>query len=455
MREFMQHNYGEIYAENQLPESGLLSGMALMSLMVCIINCAFPEVEILLTGGRVPIPQGFVKLACFGFLTILMLMYGKLNLSVFPTTMWIVVVGYLILVFPFLWFVQNKPPGDIFFDYNAYYCPLIFAPVATALIGRMPERVATRIFLGTFAVLALLGWAQYILQDPLLPLASSDGNFRIFASQWMMAGETRIRSTSLFGSSLWYGNFAVVVAAIAIGMCGKPGGWRKGIPLYLFAAATCYTTWTRVVFLQLFLATVAAVTFTFGRKPNRVSWQPWIALGLGGVLAFGGVAELVSKEDGLASISSLELRLQQWDVYGATFMHATLGQQLFGFGFCQADKPAMIPAKEELLGKGMVILDNTYFALTLHIGLVGMILVISLLWAMWRRLRSETVERPTPVLIGISSFWATFLVTGIFNVEPASFGFWFLIATIVLLPASTVERETDWSGEIEPIPELA
>jgi hypothetical protein len=448
------HNYEEAYSENQRPQSGMLSCLALLALLVCIINCAAPQVEMLLTGGNVPIPQGFVKLACFGLLIALTILYGKLDLTSFPVTIWIVAVGYLILVFPYLWFVQNKPPGDIIFDYNAYYCPLIFAPVATALKGRVPERLAIRIFLGSFAVCALLGWAQYILQDPLVRLASNDGNFRIFASQWMTAGETRIRSTSLFGSSLWYGNFAVLVAAIGIGMCGKPGGWRKGIPLYLFAAATCYTTWTRVVFLQLLLATLAAVTFTFGRRLNRVSWQPLIFLGLGVILAFGGIESLITTEEGLSSTSSLELRHQQWDVYGATLTHATIGQQLFGFGYCESDKPALIPANEKLLGKGSVLVDNMYLALTLHIGLIGMLVIVALMWAMWRCLRSETVRRPTPVLIGIASFWSTYLVTGMFNVQPANYGFWFLIGTIIILPISAYEPNTRWPGEIEPCPEL-
>ena len=443
------------YWENRQPESSLFGGMALWAMIVCVINCSLPQVEMLITGGNVPIPQGFIKIACFSFLIILMLMYRTLDLSSFPTTAWVMAVGYLILVFPFLWFSQDKQPGEILFAYNAYYCSLIFAPVAAALRGKVPERLAIRIFLGTFAACALLGWAQFILQKPLVQLASNDGNFRIFASQWMMPGETLIRATSFFGTALEYGNFAVLMAAIGIGMCGEPGGWKKGIPLYLIAAATCYTTWTRVVFLQLFVATVAALTFTFGRKPNRVTWQPLIALGLGWLIAFSGITSLINQEKGLSNSTSLELRLQQWETYGTTMARATVSQQLFGFGFCQADKPVIIPRKDEFYGKAVTVLvDNTYLALMLHIGVIGTLVMMGLLWGMWRHLRMEAANRPTPMLVGIASFWATFLMTGMFNIQAANFGYWYLIGLIVLHRASEAGQETQWVAPLEPGLEL-
>jgi hypothetical protein len=40
--------------------------------------------------------------------------------------------------------------------------------------------------------------------------------------------------------------------------------------------------------------------------------------------------------------------------------------------------------------------------------------------------------RPTPLLIGIASFWSTFLLTGMFNIQLAIYGFWFLIAIMIL-----------------------
>jgi len=443
-------NYAEVYRENQRAESGLLGGIALLSMMACI-NCALPEMEMLLAGGRVPIPGAFLKAACFGLLLILMMLYGRLDLSSFPTTMWLVAVAYLLLDVPFLWFSQGKEPSEIFLSYNAGYCSLILAPLACAVRGKVPERLGLRIFLWAFAACALVGWAQFIFQTPVVRLVSTDGNFRIYASLWMQEGEVAtIRAFSVFGSALEYGGFAVLIAAIAIGMCGKPGGWKFGVPLYLIAAASCYTTMTRVVFLQLAVATVAALTFTFGRSLRRMIWQPLIGLGVGGLLAFGGLPELMGQTKGLSDTASLELRLRQWEVYGEELMHSSLMQQLFGLGFSQADKPLIIPRRDDLLGKASTVLvDNLYLALTLHIGLVGMVVIIALLWAMWRHIRSETVKRPTPLLIGIASFWATFLMTGMFNCLGAIYGFWFLIGTMVLNRAGKVEVESPWS-EVDP-----
>lgn len=457
MSEFM-HNYGEIYWENQRPESNLFGGMALVAMLACVINCAVPELEMLLTGGNVPFPQGIIKIACFGFLITLMMLYHTLDLASFPTIAWVLVITYLILDIPFLWFAQGKEPGNILFAYNAYYCPLMFAPVAAALRGRLSERVAMRIFLGTFAASVILGWAQFLLEDPIVQLASNDGNFRIFASQWMQGGDVRtMRAIAFFGNAQEYGSFLVLIAAIGIGMCGSRGGWKKGVPLYLFAAASCYTTLTRATFVQLFAASVAAATFTFGKKHSRVKWQPLIALGLGLLIAFSGfskqISDHISDKKSLADDTSLQYRVMQWGIYTSKLQHSSTVEQLFGLGFCQADKPAMIPLKEAW-HLGDTLVDNLYLALTLHIGLVGAILVLALLWGMWRFVRNEAINHPTPLLIGIASFWATFLMTGMFNIQAAHYGFWFLIAVILARRSGEADQDSPPAGQVDPVLEL-
>jgi hypothetical protein len=454
-------SYSEIYQQYQRPESDLFGGMALVALLACVINCVAPEIEMTLTGGRVPIPQGFVKGGCFCFLMLLMMIYRRLDLASFPTKLWIAAAGYLLLVFPFLWFVDAKQPDEILLAYNSYYCPLIFAPVACALRGKLSERWAMRIFMGTFFATAALGWTQFIFQDPIVRLASSDGNFRIFASQWMQGGERSTRAMSFFGAAQEFGGFLALMAAVGIGMCGRRGGWKKGIPLYLLAAATCYTTLTRAVFIQLFFASIAAVTFTFGRKASRMRWQPLIALGLALFISFSGfskqLSNQISDKKSLADDSSLDYRLMQWAKHISTLEHSSTAQQLFGLGFCQADKPAMVPVKEGwTLGDALV--DNQYLALVLHIGLVGAALMLALFWGMWRFVKNEAIRRPTPLIIGVASTWATFLMTGMFNCQGAIYGFWFLIAVVISRRSGDIDQdanqEPQWDGESESVLEL-
>jgi hypothetical protein len=426
------YEYSNIYQQAYRPQGGVLGTTALLAMIACVINCALPQLEMLLTGGHCPLPIAAIKIACFGLLSFLTLTYGRLELSAFPVGIWLAAMTFLFLDFPFLWFFQGKAPPDILFAYNAYYCPLIFAPLACAFTGRLSERLATKILVGIFLVCALVGCAQYIFQAPIVQLASSDGNYRTYASYWMQEGSSSVRAFSIFGSALEYGNFAVLIAATGIGMCGRPGGWIKGLPLYLLAAACCYTTLTRVVYIQLIFATVAAVTFTFGRRLRRMIWQPLIGLGAGWFLAFSGFSQLIGHTKSLYDASSLELRLLQWEVYGAELMHSTFLQKLFGLGFCQAEKPVIVPVRDEFYGKASnVLVDNMYLALTLHIGLIGMVVIVGLLWALWRHLRVETIKRPTPLLIGIASFCSTFLLTGMFNVESALYGFWFLIGIMI------------------------
>jgi hypothetical protein len=450
-------SYGEIYRQYQRPESDFFGGMALLALLVCVIGCVAPELEMALTGGRVPIPEAFVKVGCFCFLALLVMIYRKLDLTSFPTTAWVAVTVYLLLAFPFLWFVESKHPDEILLAYNAYYCPLIFAPVACALRGKLSERSAMRIFMGAFFASAALGWAQFLSQDPVVRLASTDGNFRIFASQWMQGGERSMRAMSFFGNAQEFGSFLVLIAAVGIGMCGRRGGWKKGAPLYLLAAATCYATLTRATFVQLFFASVAALTFTFGRNRKRMKWQPLIALCLGLVIAFSGfskqISDQISDKKSLADDSSLQQRLMQWGIHVSKLEHSSTAEQLFGLGFCQADKPAMVPVKEGWT-LGDALIDNLYLALVMHIGFVGAALMLALLWGMWRFIKKEAIERPNPLVIGIAAFWSTFLMTGMFNIQAANYGFWFLIAVIISRRPGEADEEVEWDEADEPTSEL-
>lgn len=449
----LTYNYSDTRWEHQRPESNLLPGLALLAMIASVINCALPEIEMLLTGGNVPIPQGIIKIGCFGFIVFLMVLYGKLDLYLFPRAIWLMMVLYLAAVFPFLWFAQSKEPSEIFLAYNAYYCPLIFAPAVTAIRGKLSERAAMRIFLSIFAVCALLGWVQFIVQDPIVKLASNDGNFRIFASQWMQGGDRSVRAMSFFAFAQEYGSFLVLVAATGIGMCMKRGGWKIGIPIFLIATASCYTTMTRATFIQLFIATVAALTFTFGRKPTRMRWQPLIALGFGIYIAFSGVSSVLSEKKSLADDSSLQQRLMQWGMWVSDLQHSSASQQLFGLGFCSADRPAMIPRKEGW-ALDQALVDNLYLGITLHIGLIGAVLVLALLWGMWRFVRIEAISRPTPLMIGIASFWSTFLFVGMFNIQAANYGFWFLTAVIIARRSSDIDhaalRDSPMEGELNP-----
>jgi len=448
------YDYSELHRQYH-PRGSVLATTVFVAMVACVINCAVPQIEMLLTGGRCPLPIAFVKIACFGLLTLLTLAYGRLDLSAFPTRMWLVAMTFLFLDSTFLWLWQSKTPLEILLSYNAHYCPLIFAPLACAFMGRISQQSATRIVISIFLVCAIIGCAQIIFQKPIVQMVSSDGNFRIYTSWWIMPGAPgaaavrTLRAFSVFGTALEYGSFAVLIAGIGIGMCGRPGGWIKGVPLYLFAAACCYTTRTRGVYLELVFATLAAMTFTFGRRPRRMTWQPLIGFVLGSIIAFSGIATLVGQTATVYDPSSLELRLLQWGTYGSQILRAEVSQQLFGFGYSQAEKPVIVPLNDEQGGQFTVTLvDNLYLALVLHIGLVGMVVILGLLWAMWRRLRIETIERPTPLLIGIASFWSTFWLTGMFNIQLALYGFWFLIALMIL--QRDEETDVEYPGLRQP-----
>ena len=157
----------------QDPQMGsfLLGSMAFVALLLCVVNFAITELQIAVT-GQVPVPQSILKIAFFAFLLMVALLYRKVDLSDFPVAAWLAVVGYLIVDFACLWIGQGRKPGNIFLSYNAGYAPFIFAPIALASRGRVTEKAAIRILLFAFVACAILGWAQFLLQDPIIPLAS-------------------------------------------------------------------------------------------------------------------------------------------------------------------------------------------------------------------------------------------------------------------------------------------
>jgi O-antigen ligase len=120
-------------------------------------------------------------------------------------------------------------------------------------------------------------------------------------------------------------------------------------------------------------------------------------------------------------------------------------------GYSQAAKPLIIPKDDINIGQAFsVLIDNMYLALTLHIGFIGMVIVVALMWAMWRRLRIETIRRPSPLLIGIASFWSVFLLNNMFNISPAMYGYWFVIAMMVLQRDQS-PAEPEWDRALEPV----
>jgi hypothetical protein len=318
------------------------------------------------------------------------------------------------------------------------------APTAAALLGKLQERLAIKIFVVAFAACAALGWAQFLLQQPLIDLASDDGNFRIYESQWTVGGDRSLRANSFFGFAQDYGSFAVIIACLGIGMCGRRNGWKLGLPLYLFAAACCYTTLTRATYVQLLVATIAALIFTFGRRSTRARWVPLMALGLGLVLAFGGISKLIKEKNSMYDDASLQQRLTQWHIAQLTFENASTEAQLFGFGFCQADKPAVIARREEW---NTVLIDNMFVALIMHIGVFGMLAITALMTSMWLSLRRLAIDRPTPLVIALASFWSTFALIGMFNIQMTQYGFWFLAAFVVAGSANQRREVSRWQPQ--------
>src|SRR5271170_7810595 len=199
----------------------------------------------------------------------------------------------------------------------------------------------------------MLAAAQHLTASPILYTESLDGSFKV--PSWMFADQ--LRAFSLFGSALEFGMFCAFSGALGIALARTMP--IRGALLTIASALASYTTLTRLCYLIFFGAIASSLIFTFGKRPSRGSWLPflWFLLGLSTILV--GLNSVGSTDPGsLQDAGSLLERLNQWVYFSDLFLHSSLVYQLFGLGLVQSDS---------LLSSYGMVIDNTLLALLLHV----------------------------------------------------------------------------------------
>ena len=127
--------------------------------------------------------------------------------------------------------------------------------------------------------------------------------------------------------------------------------------------------------------------------------------------------------DGLENATSLIDRLIEWTYYTQLFVRSSPAAQLFGLGLVQNDKVSLAQSTPAAI-------DNLPLALTMHIGLIGLVVFSVLLVRMWLSLRRAALTDRQPFIVAAASLLANLGCSGTFNMMLSPFGAVFALSIL-------------------------
>jgi hypothetical protein len=390
---------------------------ALFVVILCflaLVDAAIPQIQLLLI-GEIIVKEAVVKSVLLATVLLGCIFHPTLRLKELPMVTWTLCVLYLLAEIPYLMLSRGQIFEHVLLSYHAYYLLLLLAPALLAFRDAVSERTIIRWTVVIFLICAALGFAQHFTGQPILRTEAPDGSFDI--PSWDFFGQ--VRAFSFFSASMNFGIFCALCGALGVALSRKMP--IKGSLLCFLSGLACLTTLTRLCYLVFICACTYAAVLTFGKKPTRARWHPFLYFGLGMMTVLFGLYSVVSETGDLQDAGSLLQRIEQWTYYYELLLHSTLVEKIFGFGIVQLAK--VIPVYP-------MIIDNLFLALILHIGVLGLILFGILLVKMLLYLRRQALVTQQPFIIAAASLWATLACAGIFNILFSSFG---VVFALVLL----------------------
>jgi hypothetical protein len=327
---------------------------------------------------------------------------------------------YLAVDILFLYFSLGISLIDILVSYNVYYLIFFINILALCVPLRISDRLLLRVVIVCFLVCAALGYAQYFTQQPIVPTESGDNNFRVLV--WNAVGG--IRAFSLFTAPGFFGLFSSLVAAMSIAMCSRRRNWIVAIPLLLTSVFACWISLTRSDLVGLVCALATACAITFSGKRDRARWLPLIYVPIGVLV---GIYAFLQSSSGsgthaITDTSTFTERLYEWGYYIGGLRLDHWQTLLFGSGLVQSERVQTNAA--------IVPIDNLYLAVTLHIGLIGLVLTMVLFWALWEEVRTRAETRKSYLYTAVASSFSTLWCVGLFSVSATTLGAMMLLYTV-------------------------
>jgi hypothetical protein len=403
----------------------LIRLLILGSVPMLVVTGLLQQIEMYVTGGAVPITPAVLKALLLGAFLAAALFRARISN---PRMLGITLVfgGYLILNAIHLSFDVGLQLSDIFLGYNTYYF-LFFADVLALIV---PMRISDRLLLKIMGVLAVVNGAlclaQYVLQSPIVPTSSGDGNFSVLS--WSNLGH--MRAFGLFDEPAACGLFFMFVSALLVAFCARPRNRWVALPLLPVSIFLCWISGSRTEIAAEVCVLGSAAIFTFWKRRNRARFLPLLSLLSGApVFAYAYIHSFTSGSTySVTDTTSFAERLSEWSYYTSMLRSTTILNLLFGFG--------MVQNKKITTFSSALPVDNIYLSVALHIGVIGMLIFLALVWILWEEIRKKAETQNSYLSIAVASTFASFFLVGLFSIVTI-----FLAAMYLLFAVSRSENQ--------------
>jgi hypothetical protein len=389
---------------NQSERSGALNrAMAVTTcllILLLFVDGAVSYVQMWISGGRIPVPSAGVKLllATVALAYVLHVwMSRRSNAGPYVFDEWITRLVPVFLVYLIVHMILSSASSGVagLLEYNSLYS--VFA-ILFLLAYAAPYLDATSIARAVVVAacpLALFAVVQFLMNKPLVYVNSIDGWFRTNA--WMFFG--KVRGFSLFTSPASCGAFMVFASLAALAFARGAKRRRTQLmwcALALLPAAAVLVTLHRHSYIHL---AVSALALLFWRPISR---HKGLALFLPVVLSIALYAVMLvpvllgPAQDGLSSVVSMRERVYNTDAVSRFMFGGGIERILFGAGMVQ---------RPGLVNTFPVLVDNSFMAVALHTGAVGMSLAVLVFAGMWTTLMDSARTDAGPLAQAVLCYW--------------------------------------------------
>ncbi len=382
-------------------------------LLLYIVDGILPQAQIAIFAGQVPIPAIILKFALTLIVAVSLLTHFYRSGSIFwprqIKTVYFIFLGYLLV--HLLLMLGEYPLNYLLLSYNNYYYFIIIFPFVAGM--SVNPKFFTRLMTFIGLPLIAVGMAQYVSSSPLLPVSSADGYFMVSAWSYY----DKVRAFSLFSSGLQYGYFLSLFAGFAMFHVIRKRRAERFLALVLLVVISfaCYTTFTRNIYIQFVFTVVFSLLLAAYHKSGSryLGFLAMIMPVIYGVLA--ALATVYTQSTLLLKLSdsvllndeSLIMRYSGWANYFNMWTGSDLKTLLFGTGLVSGSR---IFLAEE------VVIDNSFLAVGLHLGVVGLIIWLVIMWQFWIwLLRITRADLHNGAIYAITSFWSTWISGELFS----------------------------------------
>jgi len=367
-----------------------------------IISGIFLQGQLALLGGRVLIPGGVPKMGLAVLIVLcaagaIVAQRGRVAWShcILPASLF---ACYLAADLAWLLEASRLPAGAVLLGFNKYFLYFAVLPFAVLLRPGISEaRITTRLLWMLLPLVALAA-AQFVLNDPILAVASEDEKFEIPAVDFY----GQIRAFSLFRGVLDCGQGMAFFGGLLVArICAKPRFVVINFVLLLATAACCAVTFRRGAYLEYAATTGAA--FAISRRWPITGWLPWVYGGAAVALASAGT--LISSSQGVLSSETLTERHDAWNMALETWLHREDASLWFGTGLAQIESTDIEPH----------LVDNGFLSVASQLGLVGLALWCWLMHSMWRDALHFAWTKRSTFAVAVAALLSTWMMRNVFD----------------------------------------